>query len=690
GENYGIPSGTYTPSVAVNGYYSPAPPEQVFVTLSGNPTSVSDHLFLGPGFNVSVYSIDWEQPMVSRDWVWSGCQSSFYPYGLQECVGSEIDVGWYPILNGTAGALADFFGPEASFQPLTLSYLPNDPHNLPPTPSASLSGGLYQGPGGTDCITGTRPAFTCAQMDGGGRNVLTGYDLTHGAYFGQSAEYAFVGGYTAGLLGLSTVSKLLTNAMFITPTLVSPLHFNQGQYDLAAYTYGYIQDKDFSAYAMNGQVADIKIDLIIGVNITLDILFKKESIITGTPYNMSARVRLFNDQGQLVATWMSSEGTYVDKSEHAVAANGELPLGCGANCNAFGLTDYPLYPFNSAYTVVGSGLNGYDYLPGGVTLVHVLMSGLPQQPPFWNLNTGTYFGDPIVTGLPVAVAIAPDADLDAPAFGSCDFQLNCYPAPYGQYPFPYTGIAGAPDYTGGWTAEADFVPWYANNTGTPQPVDPNQCQTTSNYLDFPAAACVNLGTYPQYYPPVDGLLMGESYHIIPGTAATSGISLTEDMALSSQFIGHSLVANHLGPYSQEGVWQIAGTHNSGEASGIFEVDLNGFLSGNVLAFTWSNEFRTLSWGTISVTGATGATLPFYTADGVYGMFLPTGNYKFSIVQPGYTPQNWSMSISPGETGTGQNVYLEQSNIPVPEFSGVAVVTFSALAASVYILKRKRK
>jgi len=36
------------------------------------------------------------------------------------------------------------------------------------------------------------------------------------------------------------------------------------------------------------------------------------------------------------------------------------------------------------------------------------------------------------------------------------------------------------------------------------------------------------------------------------------------------------------------------------------------------------------------------------------------------------------------------VYLEQSNIPVPEFSGVAVVAFSALAASVYLLKRRRK
>jgi hypothetical protein len=185
--------------------------------------------------------------------------------------------------------------------------------------------------------------------------------------------------------------------------------------------------------------------------------------------------------------------------------------------------------------------------------------------------------------------------------------------------------------------------------------------------------------------------MGESYHIVPGTPATSGVSLTEDMAQNSTFLSHSMAANHLGPYSQEGVWQIAGTHNHGEASAIFEVDLNGFVSGNVLAFTWANEFRTLSWGTISVTSASGATWPFYTYDGVYQAFLPPGSYKFSMNQPGYAPQSWSVSVSPGQTGTGQNVvYLEQNNVPVAEFSGVTVVAFSALAVSVCLLKRRRK
>jgi hypothetical protein len=244
--------------------------------------------------------------------------------------------------------------------------------------------------------------------------------------------------------------------------------------------------------------------------------------------------------------------------------------------------------------------------------------------------------------------------------------------------FPNSGIPGASDYQGGWTAEVDFVNWYANNTKT--------MELASGGVQAPTQD----NTFPQYYPPVNGLLMGESYHIITGTTATSGISLTEDTALNPALVGHSLAANHLGPYSQEGVWQISGTHNSGEASGIFEVDLNGFVSGNILGFTYAGDFRTISWSTITVVGASGATLgTFSTYDGLYQAYLPTGKYTFTISEPGYAPQTWAYSVSSGQTGTGANVYLEQSQIPIPEFSTVTVVAFSALAASLYILKRRR-
>ena len=87
-----------------------------------------------------------------------------------------------------------------------------------------------------------------------------------------------------------------------------PGALDSGQYHFLGWTYGYIQDKDFTVYANKGQIADMKINLLIGVNMSLDIVFKKEHLISGTPYDMSARVRFFDDSGNLVATWMSSEG----------------------------------------------------------------------------------------------------------------------------------------------------------------------------------------------------------------------------------------------------------------------------------------------------------------------------------------------------------------------------------------------
>jgi hypothetical protein len=102
-------------------------------------------------------------------------------------------------------------------------------------------------------------------------------------------------------------------------------------------------------------------------------------------------------------------------------------------------------------------------------------------------------------------------------------------------------------------AEVDFVNWYAANEGAT----------------------------PNYNPPVGGLLMGESYHLIQGAPSESGVSFTEDAALNPAYLGHSLVANHLGPYSQT-VWLILGASAGGSASASFEVESNGLTSGAVL------------------------------------------------------------------------------------------------------------
>jgi hypothetical protein len=531
GENYGIPSGTYTPEVYVLGYLDSTPLSQVSITLSGNPTAISDHMYRGAGFILTVYSNDWERPAVQRPWVWGNPTGSDFQ---GHSVGQEIDVGFYQ--NRT---LVDFIGDSISGVA--------DANTL-------QTSCLYQGgDAGASCPGITS---TSVQAVGGGWDPVTSsgapYQGANGAYFGQELRGAgLVGGYTSGLFTFETAIVMF--APFQHSVWLYPTAFNPGQYSLHAFTYGYIQDMPAFAYAQATQVADAKINLMIGVNVTLTILFKKEHIITPTSANMSARVRLFDAYGSLVAEWMSSEGTYMVSDGVARAADGT--------------SQYPFGPLTTA----GGGhalqpspnpLNTYNFLPGGVTTLEVLLAGLPQVPAFgqeaylgapkggytaygvlpgWG---GPYFGDPIFTHH-VYVQDG-GARMD-----TCSFELDCYPNPGPTWNstayFPNSGIVGSPDYGGGWTVEVDFVNWYAANSGNT----------------------------PNYNPSVGGLLVGESYHIIADAKGNPGVSLTENAAQNPLYLGHTMAANHLGPYSQQ-LWIVLGAPPGGTASAAFEVDSNGF------------------------------------------------------------------------------------------------------------------
>jgi hypothetical protein len=542
GENYGIPAGTYTPHAYVLGYLQQDSPPQVSLSLSGNPTSVSMHMYRGAGFQLSVYSVDWGTPPVNATWVW-GDRTGFDFSGNP--VGQEIDVGFY-----NNGILVDSLG---------------DSVTALASANTLQTTCLYQG-GNPDAGC---PAATSSSVQavGGGWTPITAsgaeYQSADGAYFGQELRaVGFVGGYTAGLYIFE--AAVPSNAVFAHTVLLYPTAFDSGVYSLRAYTYGYTQDLPVVVYAEQTQIANINIQLVLGVNVSLTILFKKEGIITPTAANMSARVRLFNDVGALVAEWMSSEGVYVD------------PTGNGIVNAADGTLQYPFGPITSARSGQAlqpkpASLNTYNYLPAGTTTLQLLLAGLPQVPPFgqdasygtpkggltayltppgWG---GSYFGDPVFTNHPIN-------QLEGIRATGCDFALDCYSAPGPSWNnpayFANSGILGKPEYQGGWMVEVDFVNWYNENSGGA----------------------------PSYNPPVGGLLMGESYHLIQGEPSTSGVSFTEDGALNPAFLGHSLITNHLGPYTQA-AWIVLGAPQGGAVSASFEVDSNGLTSSSAFILT---------------------------------------------------------------------------------------------------------
>jgi hypothetical protein len=556
-EDYGLPAGTYEIRTYVQGYVQQTH-ERVTIALSNSPASVSDHMWKGAHFNVTVFSTDWEQPRVERPWNFPG--EKIYVY-FTNSKGNFIDydAAASQTLGSTTavGSLPYFEGNDIYAEPI-------------------LNTGVWG--------------------DGGFCNVCHE----------------------------TVITDAIANGAGGAPAL--PTAFDTDTHTVTAYTYGYVQKKPFSLFAQKGNsTSDIKVNLVQGANITLNLKFKLQNIFEQTPWNMSMRVRVFNEKGQLAAAWLTSPQDYVGAGVRAVGANfnSASPASCPGgilNCYASAYArqsgaSAPVIPFDTRGFVL-------DYVPAGTTDLQVNLAGIED---------GYY--DPARSTLTSAYN-APDGT----------------PAPQTGGDYPY-GIDGYPNYQGTWTIEVDTMNWY-NPTS--------------------------------FYPPVAGLLQGESFHTIPGHP--NGLY---------GYVGDALSANHLGPFAQKMVWTVPNAHLGGESSVTFELDQRAYIAGRIDAFTWSDELRPVSFATITMAGANGFSQHEYTWDGVYQAFLNPGDYNFTVTAwspagPGFKTLKAPVHLSDGQSAVGQNFGpLERSNMPIPEFSGLAVVAFSALAASLYLLRRRR-
>jgi hypothetical protein len=168
-----------------------------------------------------------------------------------------------------------------------------------------------------------------------------------------------------------------------------------------------------------------------------------------------------------------------------------------------------------------------------------------------------------------------------------------------------------------------------------------------------------------FYPPVPGLLQGESSWIF-------------------QY-------NHLGPFEMRQVIEIPNVRLGGEASIIFELDQLGYLQGIVMGFSWSDAFRTLSWAQLTFNDESGPYV-LYTWDGFYDGYLPARTYELEVVDwspfRGFERQGpVTMTVSDGQFVTGFNFYIDRS-YPIPELGDQQVTVILALSvASLFVVKR---
>jgi hypothetical protein len=219
----------------------------------------------------------------------------------------------------------------------------------------------------------------------------------------------------------------------------------------------------------------------------------------------------------------------------------------------------------------------------------------------------------------------------------------------------FSGLDAYPNYEGDWTLHTVT---YINYWGSE--------------WEFGEDAWFGWGTYRYGIP--DALLAGYDYGVVGGE------------------VWGDLDFNHLGPYEQKLEITVPNVQLGGEASPVFELDLMGYVTGQIAGYTWSGDVRTISWANVMLSGAAG-DFESYSFDGEYEMFAPAGDdYLLTIEEwpgAGHEAVSVSMSVPDGGAATQNFLQLEQSEVAIPEFPIALLPTLAALGSSLYLLRRKR-
>ena len=299
--DYGLYTDTYTIRLYMRGYIQSLLPatswyeldQPVSITVSTGVClfAVSTHMFRGGSINASVTSIDWERPAVERNWVWNDTAVSPLVYDISSTNFIDAIRFWN-------AKQQQWIIPTQNSQFLTLPW--------PGWLTTYGAGSTYLMTNGSVTIDRIGPDIpNLASTDPtNSRNTLE--------YLQEMFRQGFLYNFTSYRL----------------PNYRSNLAIYPGTYSLVVLTYGYVQENVKRAGDLGnvlvavpwlGQIADINVKLLVGVNLTLTVLFKTENIIQDTPYNMSVRIRVFDDEDRLVATatsFTSDEGILQPTSDN--------------------------------------------------------------------------------------------------------------------------------------------------------------------------------------------------------------------------------------------------------------------------------------------------------------------------------------------------------------------------------------
>ncbi len=631
GRNYGIPAGAYTAKAYMWGYVEQQF-EKVSLGLCGTNVTLSDHLYRGAKFNITMYSLDWQHPTANKQW--SFPYQSIYVKIMKD--GTQLGPFWdYYVM---PMAMQGWQNTSVAMWP----YMWNNPFHMIRTHDGAAQ---VFGPDRYQCNWGGLPTYYNDFF--GPSHTFDGSRYPDFRYYDGSESwqyyYDLVSLYGQG----STVAYY-------------PYSFESGIYQFKALTYGYVQRNPTQVYATKGNAtSDISIQLTQGAEIQATMKFKHQGVFEGIPFDAHLRVRVLNDANKVVGEYLTSDWWWQPQYQWTSGASGALRYTWNLVRTTPQNPIAPLVAPNARARGYPQGHQNYwrlNYVPQGTTEVRVVIDGLPD---LYGWVSGYSCNPCRATG----------------DYGWADRPTD---APYGIDAY---SINDPNSYKGGWKLQVEAVPIFDYYPGHYYwPVE----------VTSPPAAPFSWPTAPTDPTGFQGMLMGE-------------LTYTSDLTPNPE--------NHLGPYELRYDVNIPSTHYGGEASAVFELDRLGLVSGTVVGYTYVDDWRTTSWAQVKFLPAAGpwakTGLTYYTFDGRFNAWLPgdvnppntpytyaakrtIGPYKVSIMVPGYKPiAAMAVAVSDGAFSTF-NVYMERSNIPIPEFTVPAIILASTLAASFFVLRRKRK
>jgi hypothetical protein len=124
---------------------------------------------------------------------------------------------------------------------------------------------------------------------------------------------------------------------------------------------------------------------------------------------------------------------------------------------------------------------------------------------------------------------------------------------------------------------------------------------------------------------------------------------------------------------------------------ILEMDRMAHIEGFVYTRNYMGDFRAGSWLMAQTQGANLEEPASGPYDGAYDMYVTPETYTVTAEGQGYIGASRTIVTTWGGDSTGQDFYLEESGLPIPEFPAIGLLALtSTLAASMYLLRWRRQ